>query len=254
VAAREPNGAPPREKPQRVADEVRALIVSGELSEGDSLGQESQLVERFGVSRPSLREALRILETQGLVTVKRGVSGGVIAHQPDGRLTARTAAMVLQSRQVSLADVYQARSLLEPLAARAIAASPDRRGAVAELKALVDAEEGLVGDAAAFGEANVGFHERLVSLGGNQTLAIVTEMLAEVVARAVRAMSTADDVGGSLATRRRSIRSQRRLVELLDAGDAEAAEAHWRNHMAAVGRIMLGPDAASVVDLGHHAD
>ncbi len=100
-----------REKPQQIADELRRLIVSGELSEGDSLGHEPELVERFGVSRPSLREALRILEAEGLISVVRGMLGGVVVHVPDERMTARTAALVLQARNVSLADVYEARSL-----------------------------------------------------------------------------------------------------------------------------------------------
>ena len=65
--------ARPREKPQQIADELRALIVAGELVEGDSLGHEPELVERFGVSRPSLREALRILEAEGLM---KGASPG----------------------------------------------------------------------------------------------------------------------------------------------------------------------------------
>jgi len=76
----------PREKPQQIADEVRAAIVSGELAEGDSLGREPDLVERFGVSRPSLREALRILEAEGLITVVRGARGGVVVHAPDKRI------------------------------------------------------------------------------------------------------------------------------------------------------------------------
>jgi GntR family transcriptional regulator, transcriptional repressor for pyruvate dehydrogenase complex len=87
-----------REKPQQIADEVRGLIVSGELSEGDFLGREPDLVQRFGVSRPSLREALRILETEGLIRVVRGVRGGVVVQSPDQRITARTAAVVLQAR------------------------------------------------------------------------------------------------------------------------------------------------------------
>src|SRR5215469_3718883 len=95
-----------RKKPQQIADELRRLIVSGELSEGDSLGHEPELVERFGVSRPSLREALRILEAEGLISVVRGMLGGVIVHEPDERMAARTAALVLQARNVSLADVY----------------------------------------------------------------------------------------------------------------------------------------------------
>src|SRR5262249_16766090 len=98
-----------RKKPQQVADELRSLIVSGQLTEGDSIGREPELVERFGVSRPSLREALRILEAEGLITVVRGVLGGVFVHEPDQRMTARTAALVLQARNVSLADVYDAR-------------------------------------------------------------------------------------------------------------------------------------------------
>src|SRR6516165_7000335 len=127
VAAAKRNDSQRREKPQQIADELSALIVSGELAEGDSLGHEPDLVDRFGVSRPSLREALRILEAEGLVTVVRGVHGGVVVHEPDERMTARTAALVLRARNVSLADVFEARSLLEPLAARAIASHRNRR-------------------------------------------------------------------------------------------------------------------------------
>ena len=127
-----------REKPQQIADELRRLIVSGELSEGDSLGHEPDLVERFGVSRPSLREALRILEAEGLISVVRGMLGGVVVHEPDGRMTARTAALVLQARNVSLADVHEARSLLEPTAVRVVASLRSRRAAVAELRRLID--------------------------------------------------------------------------------------------------------------------
>jgi len=129
VAAPKSKATRPREKPQQIADELRGLIVSGELCEGDSLGHEPDLVERFGVSRPSLREALRILEAEGLVTVVRGVRGGVVVHQPDERMTARTAALVLQSRNVSLSDVFEARGLLEPVAARTLATMPGRRAA-----------------------------------------------------------------------------------------------------------------------------
>jgi GntR family transcriptional regulator, transcriptional repressor for pyruvate dehydrogenase complex len=238
-----------REKPQRIADEIRGLIVGGELSEGDSLGREPELVERFGVSRPSLREALRILEAEGLITVVRGVYGGVVVHEPDERLAARTASLVLRARNVSLADVFEARALLEPLAARAIATHRRRKAAVAELAALVDGEEAAIDDPDGFGVANAAFHERLVALGGNRTLGIVTEMLNEVVVRSVAAVSRAGDVVGSLATRRRGLRSQRRLLELLEAGDAAAAEEHWRDHMAVVGRVMLGQRAATVVEL-----
>lgn len=241
-----------REKPQQIADELRALIVSGELADGDSLGREPELVERFGVSRPSLREALRILETEGLIRVLRGLHGGVVVQAPDHRMTARTAALVLQARNVSLADVFEARSMLEPVAAKTIAASRTRKSAAGELRKLIEEERGAIDDPPAFGEANARFHERLVALAGNQTLTILAEMLNEIVARAVTAVSQAEDQVGSLATRRRGIRSQERLAELIESGDTVAVEEHWRSHMAVVSRVMLGQGAATVIDLLHH--
>jgi GntR family transcriptional repressor for pyruvate dehydrogenase complex len=242
--------------PQRVADELRALIVTGELADGASLGREPDLVERFGVSRPSLREALRILEAEGLITVERGVRGGVVAHEPDQRMTARTAAMVLRSRNVSVADVFEARALLEPVAARKIAAMPGRgrRSIVAELSALIDAEEESINDPEAFAIANAEFHERLVLLAGNQTLGILIEMLNEIVTRAVSAVSKVGSVKGSLSTRQRGIRSQRRLVRLIDEGVPVAAEEHWRAHMAVVAKVVLGQESSTVIDLLHHYD
>jgi GntR family transcriptional regulator, transcriptional repressor for pyruvate dehydrogenase complex len=251
VVSSKRDGARPREKPQRIADELRAEIVSGKLSEGDSLGHEPDLVERFGVSRPSLREALRILEAEGLITVVRGVHGGVIVHEPNQRMTARAASLLLRARNVSLADVFEARALLEPLAAKAIASRRSRKGAVAELSGLIDKEEESIEDPESFGVANVAFHESLVSLGGNQTLAIVTEMLDEIVVRAVTTVARTEDSRGSLATRRRGLRSQRRLLELIDAGDADAVAEHWAAHMTVVGRVMLGQRASTVVELLH---
>jgi GntR family transcriptional regulator, transcriptional repressor for pyruvate dehydrogenase complex len=253
MAAPKREAEPLREKPQLVADELRRLIVSGQLSEGESLGREPELIERFGVSRPSLREALRILEAEGLITVVRGVYGGVVVHEPDHRMTARTASLVLRARNVSLADVFDARAELEPLAAKSIATKRNRRAAVAELSHLIEKEEASIDDPGGFGLANAEFHERLVALAGNQTLAIVAEMLNEIVVRAVAAVSKGDDAMGSVSSRRRGLRSQRRLLELIAGGDASSAEEHWRAHMAVVGRVMLGQQASTVVDLLHTA-
>ena len=245
-------GSKPREKPQQIADELRQLIIVGELDEGDSLGHEPDLIERFGVSRPSLREALRILEAEGLISVVRGVQGGVVVHRPDKRLTARTAAIVLQTRNVSLADVFEARTILEPAAVRLVASGRSRKACAARLRSFIAEEEAAIGDPEAFGHANARFHEELVALAGNQTLTIVAEMLNEVVARAVIIVSQSDSNGQSAATRRRGVRSQERLVELIEAGDANGAEAHWRTHMGVVGKVMLGQKAKTVIDLLDH--
>ncbi|WP_045875486.1 GntR family transcriptional regulator [Pseudofrankia sp. DC12] len=241
-----------REKPQQIADELRRLIVTGELADGESLGHEPDLVERFGVSRPSLREALRILEAEGLITVRRGVLGGIVAHQPNGRMTARTAALLLQARNVPLADVYDARGLIEPVAARLLAQSRSRRSAAAELRRLTAEQLEVIDDPDAFGRANSAFHAQLVELAGNQTLSIVAEMLSEIVARAVAAASQPDDGKDAAATRARGLRSQARLAVLVEAGDAAAAEAHWAEHMKVVGRVLVAQRAKTVIDLMQH--
>jgi len=244
--------ARPREKPQRIADELRRLIVSGRLSEGESLGREPELVRRFGVSRPSLREALRILEAEGLISVVRGMLGGVVVHAPHTRMTARTAALVLQARNVPLADVQEARTLIEPTAVRVLAESRSRRAAARELRRLIDEQAKAIEEPDAFGRANARFHERLVALAGNRTLSIVAEMLNEILARAVTAVARTGSTGSSVATRRRGIRSQERLVALIEAGKATEAEAHWRTHMTVVGRVLLGQRATTVIDLMHY--
>jgi DNA-binding FadR family transcriptional regulator len=238
-----------REKPEIIADELRALIVSGEVTEGESLGREPDLVERFGVSRPSLREALRILEAEGLITVVRGVLGGVVVRAPDVKGTARTASILLASRNVTVGDVHDARSVIEPAAARILATAPGRAAAVTELRTLVDEQAAVITEPQAFGAANARFHERLVVLAGNQTLAIVAEMLNEVVARVVTEVSRGRGPRDSVATRKRGIRSQERLLELIGVGAGIEAEEHWRTHMAAVGKVMLGQRAKSVVEL-----
>ena len=153
----------PREKPQQIADELRRQIVSGELDEGDLIGHEPELIERFGVSRPSLREALRILEAEGLISVVRGVQGGVVVHAPDQRLTARTAALVLQARKVSLADVFEARTIIEPAAVRLVASSRHRRRSAERLRAAHRRAGGGDRRPDRLRDVNARFHEGLVA-------------------------------------------------------------------------------------------
>ena len=91
-----------------------------------------------------------------------------------------------------------------------------------------------------------------MALTGNQTLSIVAEMLNEIVARAVTAVSQATPRANSVAVRRRGIRSQERLIALIELGASAEAEAHWREHMAAVGKVILGQRAKTVIDLFDH--
>src|SRR3954452_17953247 len=116
-----------------VASHLRRQIVRGELKEGDALPPEGALMEHFGVSRPTLREAFRVLESEALISVRRGARGGARVHAPDGDVAARYAGLVLQVRGATLADVYAARKAIELAALEA----PKHRRSDAGLKPLL---------------------------------------------------------------------------------------------------------------------
>ena len=117
-----------------VAAHVRRRIVRGELKEGDALPPESALMDEFAISRPTLREAFRILESEGLITVRRGARGGARVQIPTSEVAARYAGLVLQHRGTTLADVLDARVIVEAPAAGIVAGRRDRAKAAAELR------------------------------------------------------------------------------------------------------------------------
>src|SRR5215216_4502464 len=99
-----------------VAAGLRRRIVLGDLPEGAALPNETELMSQYEVSRPTLREALRILETESLISVKRGAGGGARVVHPEPSVAARHAATALRIQGTTLADVFTARSIIEPAA------------------------------------------------------------------------------------------------------------------------------------------
>ena len=234
-----------------VANRLRRQIVRGELKEGESLPPEAELVAQFGVSRPTLREAFRILESESLISVTRGSRGGARVHLPDLRTAARRAGLLLQVRGVTLADVQQARTIIEPPCARMLAERRDRDG-LRRLRAVIEQEQDAVGDAHAFAELSTQFHELIVELGGNQTLSVLVSLLHDIVEMHAEASleSTSVDQPAAMTRRRRAIRSHEKLVGLVEAGEGERAERHWRNHIDVAGKLILNAvGAKTVVDL-----
>lgn len=230
-----------------VANRLRRQIVRGQLAQGDSLPAEAELVAQFGVSRPTLREAFRILESEGLISVTRGSRGGARVHLPELRTAAWRVGLLLQVRGVTLADVHEARRIIEPPCARLLAERGD--GApLRKLRALTEQERAVIGDAHAFAELSTRFHELVVELGGNHTLALLVGLIHDIVEMHAQAsLERADEAGSDAARRRRAIRSHEKLVALIEAGDGERAERHWRNHIEVAGKIFLGSVGAKTV-------
>src|SRR5438093_12964719 len=91
-----------------IAAHLRREIVRGELAEGSSLPPESKLLARFGVSGPTLRAAYRVLEAEGLISVRRGSRGGAQVHRPQVSVASRSVGVLLQMEGATLDDLFRA--------------------------------------------------------------------------------------------------------------------------------------------------
>ena len=157
-----------------VADELRSQIVDGRLADGDLLPGQKQLVEQFAVSLVSVREALRILETEGLVSVRRGNRGGAVVHAPAKSSAAYMLGLVLQSDSVPVTDLQIALHELEPSCAALAALRPDR--ATTLVPELIQSNEAMadnVNDPEKFSEIGREFHHLLARGCGNHTMVVV---------------------------------------------------------------------------------
>jgi DNA-binding FadR family transcriptional regulator len=235
---------------EMIAGVLRDRILSGELRDGDMLPKQEQLLEEFRVSKPSIREALRILETEKLITVKRGNVGGAVVHHPSSENSAYLLAVVLEARGVTIADVATAREKLEPVCAALCARRPDRR--VAVVPTLHDVQlraRDAIQDADEFSTRCLQFHQVLVQECGNETLITLVGMLESLYNLHLESESRARAAAGTfpgLKYRRRTLRSHEQVIELIDHGDADGAAAALRSHLQEV----LDADTERSADAG----
>lgn len=222
-------GEVPLKTAEVLARRLRWRIATGDLRAGDRLPPEDELMARYEVARTTLREGLRILESQGLIEVRRGRGGGPQVTTPPPDLLALGLALHLQLRRATIDDLDEARALVEPwLAARLAGArtEADLAALAAAINTASDAADS--GDGVAFAEAAAVVHETVARGAGNQTLGLLAELLRELVADFHR--SGTDPA--SIALMQRGVRSYRKLHRLVADGDAAGAEEHWRRHIA----------------------
>ncbi len=234
---------------QVVASEIRKRIVGGDLVAGEFLPFEAELVTMYRTSKPTIREALRILETEGLIEVRRGGRAGAQVLEPSISYAARGVGVLLQHRGTTVADVWDARSILE-CDAVGILAAEHRAADVRSLRATAKRIRSLLDRPEVFAVEALEFHEELVRLSRNMTLHVLTQALHEIVAAEMqlsRQQSTATDVTtGNL----NSTRVHTKLIDFIAAGETTRAVDLWRRHMHAVGEVLVrtvGP--AYVIDI-----
>ncbi len=231
----------------RVASELRRMIIRGEIAEGTMLPPEAELMTQFGVSRPTLREAFRVLESEDLVQIRRGVRGGAQVTRPKRATLARFAGLILESEGVTLKDVYAARIALEvPMV---IQLAKDRDPAVIDrLEKIIEREAQLAPGAEAVLELTE-FHAAIARLSKIKTLQIVSEMLHHIIEKANESLQPTVGPRAERAARRSS-KTHRMILDLIKAGEAEQAGDLWQRHLEkAEEYVLAGSELSTVVDL-----
>lgn len=221
-------------KSEIVARELADRIVAAGLAEGTLLPPEREMTATLGVGRTTLREALRLLESRGALTIKAGPHGGPVVRHPSPADLGQALKMILQFETATAGDLMTARLSLEPAVARAAATAMTPEQLV-QLRASNDALLTDIDDESAFLTANRTFHEILARACGNVVLEMFTRSL----------MTIADGraVGARYSLRARSsVHAAHQLViEALAARDVagseramlahiEAARDHWYRH------------------------
>jgi DNA-binding FadR family transcriptional regulator len=235
---------------EMVAAQLRRQIVTGQLSAGDALPSESALMARFGVSRPTLREAFRVLESEQIIQIKRGAHGGAHVLVPDAAAAGRYAGTLLQYRGTTLADLHEARAHLE-VAGIGILAKKRTTADLREMDKALAEGEALLDDPIVFAEEHdLAFHRLLMELAGNQTMVVLLDMLFSMVDLHNRSFIRAHSEDRDAETSVRVVqRAHAKLVELVRQKNAEKAVAFWRRHLVQVSEYMIKDPGETVLDV-----
>ena len=233
-----------------VANGLRNKIIRNELPDGHLLPSENDLVLEYSISRPTLREAMRILESEGLVTVARGVHGGPRVHKPDPRLAAQHFGRILQNRGTTLGDIFTARLLIEPICARHLA-ERGGKAAVKKLRGLLEECRRNLNDNAAFGATSTRFHNTIIELSGNSPLILLMGTLNHIFELHISATAISSTLNKTAATSNKAdLETQSRLLECIEAHDGDAAETVAREFLTRVDKQLRKlHDVDQVIDV-----
>jgi len=214
---------------QQIALEIRRYLERENLQPGDRIGTEQELAAEFGVSRPTLREGLRLLASSHLIRVGRGRSGGIFVARTPGegmsRNVSESIAMMLATESISLTELLDARMFLEvPLAG--LAAASAGPATADELQAAIDDASGHQPGTAAFNAADKRFHQILAQAAGNELLVAFTDWILEVLQPQL-IVNIADRVDGAAV-----LRQHADIQRAVRRGQSAAAEKAMRAHIA----------------------
>lgn len=228
--------------PDRLSVDLERLILEGELEPGERLPAERDLAEQLGVSRVSIREALRELENRGLIDRRPG--RGTIVLAPGERAQVGDEALgIIESLRPELHDIMELRAIIEPPIARITAVRATPRD-IAQLRELVEAMERDV-TKERYAELDRAFHQAIAQYAHNPLLELINEQIAQQIApsRASRYQTK--------ERRNASSAAHRRIFEAIATGDGDLAEQEARAHVLDISKqIALAATSAQLREEG----
>ena len=214
-----------------IVDQIREAISSGGIAPGERLPSERDLGVAFGVSRTTLREALRALEAQGVIEIRTGSRGGAFVAEPSSELVAAALGALLRFRSATARELAEFREPFEAENAGWAARRADP-AALAELEHIVGDVDARARDKsvpwAEVAALEVKFHDAVARATGNSVRAAIMSAILEALERAFRAVP----VPSGSPLRLELVPELRTIVAAIHAGDAEAAGDAMRAHVA----------------------
>lgn len=210
-----------------LADRLRQTILDGAMVEGSRLPTERELVTQTGLSRGSVREALRKLEVEGLVKTRLGRLGGNIVSRPNNEVMAHFITQFVRGRRLSLRTLQETRETLEPALAQLAA---ERRSAadVARLRELNGEMANALHDREQFAAVNIEWHNAVAAASRNDLLAAFLYSISYGVV-----VSTVIEEYDTPGLRGEVIKAHEKIISAIEAGDTAAAFRRMQRHVQA---------------------
>jgi GntR family transcriptional regulator, transcriptional repressor for pyruvate dehydrogenase complex len=223
----------------KVAEQIRTQIYRGILNTGDRLLPEKDLVSHFGVSRPTLREALRLLEAESLILIQRG-SGGVRVMQPNPASLIRQFGGFLQRQNANLEDIFNARGFIEPNAAYLLATNASRT-TITAMEENIKKTQDVIAVAGDISDLIFEFSEMVVNDCGNRTIKLICLMLQQLIKTQISISASngvlaPDDIRARWRT---EVENRIDMVQAVKDRDSERAARVWRTHILGSKEALL---------------
>jgi len=222
-----------RSKAEHVAQQLLERIIDAKLKPGSTFATEAELLAQFSVSRPTMRESLKVLESQGVLELRQGPGGGIIVREPSIDLLAHGLSVFLRMHRVPFVSVIKAREVIEPALANEAAVNGSEED-FAQLEASIARMKDLdaQSEQEAFIEENRVFHSIIARASGNQVLATFWHTIS------ILAHGEHHGIRYSVGNQMHVVKAHQNILDACRRRDGSAAAAAMESHVAGLENLV----------------